>query len=110
MKKLDVLASLLLNFSLEHTIRKVQEYQEGNETSGARRLLLCADDVNLLSVKHTVYKVFVGKPEGKRQLARPRNRWEGNCKMDLKGTGRGNGDRIFFWLRIGRTDGLWQTR
>ena len=29
------------------------------------------------------YRVLVGKPEGKRQLVRPRPRWEDNSKMDL---------------------------
>ena len=31
-----------------------------------------------------VYRVLVGKPEGKRPLGRPRRRWEDNIKMDLK--------------------------
>ena len=39
-----------------------------------------------------VHKILVGKPEGKRPLGRPRRRWEGNIKMDLKETGRGCGD------------------
>jgi hypothetical protein len=30
-----------------------------------------------------VYRVLVGKPEGKRQVGRPRRRWEDNIKMDL---------------------------
>jgi len=30
-----------------------------------------------------VYRVLVGKPEGKRPLGRPRHRWEDNIKMDL---------------------------
>jgi hypothetical protein len=30
------------------------------------------------------YRVFVGKPEGKRQLERPRHRWKVNIKMDLR--------------------------
>jgi len=30
-----------------------------------------------------VYRAFVGKPEGKRPLGRPRRRWEDNIKMDL---------------------------
>jgi hypothetical protein len=30
-----------------------------------------------------VYRVLVGKPEGKRPLERPRRRWEDNIKMDL---------------------------
>jgi len=31
-----------------------------------------------------VYRVLVGKPEGKRPLGRPRSRWEDNIKMDLQ--------------------------
>jgi hypothetical protein len=30
-----------------------------------------------------VHRVLVGKPEEKRQLGRPRSRWENNIKMDL---------------------------
>ena len=30
-----------------------------------------------------VYRVLMGKPEGKRPLGRPRCRWEDNIKMDL---------------------------
>jgi hypothetical protein len=34
-----------------------------------------------------VYRVLVGRPEGKRPLGRPRRRWEGNIKMDLREIG-----------------------
>jgi hypothetical protein len=34
-----------------------------------------------------VYRVFVGRPEGKRLLGRPRRRWEDNIKMDLREIG-----------------------
>jgi hypothetical protein len=34
-----------------------------------------------------VYRVLVGKPEGKRPLGRPRSRWEFNIKMDLQEVG-----------------------
>jgi hypothetical protein len=36
-----------------------------------------------------VYKVSVGKPEGKRPLERPRRRWEVGIRMDLGETGWG---------------------
>jgi len=36
-----------------------------------------------------LYKVLVGKPEGKRQLGRPRRRWENNVKLDLQEVGCG---------------------
>jgi hypothetical protein len=34
-----------------------------------------------------VYRVLVGRPEGKRSLGRPRRRWEDNIKTDLRETG-----------------------
>ena len=34
-----------------------------------------------------VYKVLVGKPEGKRPLGRPRRRWVDNIRMDLQEVG-----------------------
>jgi len=34
--------------------------------------------------KRGVYRVLVGKPEGKRPLGRPRRRWEDSIKMDLQ--------------------------
>jgi hypothetical protein len=34
-----------------------------------------------------VYRVLVGSPEGKRQVGRPRRRWEDNIKMDLREMG-----------------------
>jgi hypothetical protein len=41
-----------------------------------------------------VYKVLVGKPEGKRPLGRQRRRWEDWIRMDLRETGLGCVDRI----------------
>jgi hypothetical protein len=34
-----------------------------------------------------VYRILVGRPEGKRPLGRPRRRWENNIKMDLREIG-----------------------
>jgi hypothetical protein len=34
--------------------------------------------------KRGAYRILVGRPEGKRQLGRPRGRWEDNIKMDLQ--------------------------
>jgi hypothetical protein len=52
-----------------------------------------------------VYKVLVGKPEGKRLLGRPRRRWEDRMRMDrreiVEGVWIG-----FDWLRIGTGGGL----
>jgi hypothetical protein len=37
--------------------------------------------------KRNVYRLLVGKPEGKRPLGRSRRRWMDNIKMDLLETG-----------------------
>jgi hypothetical protein len=52
-----------------------------------------------------VYRVLVGKPEGKRPLERPRCRWEDGVKMDLREIGWGMWSG-FTWLRIGTVGGL----
>jgi hypothetical protein len=36
------------------------------------------------------YRVLMSRPEGKRQLVRPRHRWEDNIKMDLHDMGWGH--------------------
>jgi len=41
-----------------------------------------------------VYRVLVGKPEGKRPLERPRRRWVDNIRMDLQEVGCGYMDWI----------------
>jgi hypothetical protein len=41
-----------------------------------------------------LYKVLVGKPEGKRRLGRPRRRWEDGMRLYLGDTGLGGVDRI----------------
>jgi hypothetical protein len=39
--------------------------------------------------ERNVYRVWVGKPEEKRPLVRPRHRWEDNTKLDLNRSGMG---------------------
>jgi hypothetical protein len=45
-----------------------------------------------------VYKMLVGKPEGKRPPGKPRGRWEDNIRMDLKEISWGMWIG-FIWLR-----------
>jgi hypothetical protein len=44
--------------------------------------------------RKSLYRVLVGKPEGKRPLERHMRRWEGNIKMDFQDVGFGGMDRI----------------
>ena len=48
------------------------------------RRMRWAGHVACLGERRGVYGVLVGKPEGKRQLGRPRHRWEDNIKVDLQ--------------------------
>jgi len=43
-----------------------------------------------------VYRVLVGKPEGRRPLGRPTRRWEDNIRMDLREVGYGCVD----WMEL----------
>ena len=43
-----------------------------------------------------VYRVLVGKPEGKRPLGRPRRKWEDNIKIDLQEVGCG----VMDWIEL----------
>jgi hypothetical protein len=51
-----------------------------------------------------VYKVLVGKPEGKRPLGRPRRRWEDGIRMDLREIGLGDVN----WIRLAQYRGRWR--
>jgi len=47
----------------------------------------CVGNVGRVGEGRGVYWVLVGKPEEKRQLGRPRHRWEDNIKVDLQEVG-----------------------
>jgi hypothetical protein len=54
-----------------------------------------------------VYKVLLGKPQGKRLLRRPWHRWEGGIRMNLGEIGWGWMWSGFNWFKIGIVyDGL----
>jgi hypothetical protein len=55
--------------------------------------------------ERNVYKVLVGKPEGKRPLGRLSRRWEDGMRIVLREIGWGVWSE-FSWLRIGTHDGL----
>ena len=50
-----------------------------------------------------VYRVLVGKPEGKRPLGRPRRRWEDNIKTDHQEVGGVCGD----WVELAQDRDRW---
>ena len=52
-----------------------------------------------------VYRVLVGKPEGRRPLGRPRHRWVDNIRMDLQEVGCG----YMEWIGLARGRDRWRT-
>jgi hypothetical protein len=52
-----------------------------------------------------VYRVLVGKPEGKRPLGRQKRRWEDGIRIDLRETGWGGGME---WIQLAQDRGLWR--
>jgi hypothetical protein len=51
-----------------------------------------------------VYKILVGKSEGKRPLGRPRHRREDRIRMDLRESGLGGVD----WIRLSQVRDRWR--
>jgi len=52
-----------------------------------------------------VYRVLVGKLEGKRPLGRPRHRWVDNIRMNLQEVGCGYRD----WIGLAQNRDRWRT-
>jgi hypothetical protein len=50
------------------------------------------------------YRVLVEKPEGRRRLERPRHRWEGNIKVDLRQVETGGID----WFDLAQDRDRWR--
>jgi hypothetical protein len=56
-----------------------------------------------LRERRGVYRVSMGKPEGKRPLGRPRRRWEDNIKMGLQEVEGGGTD----WIELVQDRDRW---
>ena len=55
--------------------------------------------------RRDVYRVLVGKPEGKRPLGRPRREWEDNMMMGLQEVGCGSVD----WIELAQDRKSWRS-
>ena len=68
------------------------------------RRMRWAGHVARMGVGRRVYRVLVGKPEGKRPLGRPRRRWEDNIRMDLQEVGLG----YEVWIGLAQDRDRWR--
>ena len=69
------------------------------------RRMRWAGHVARMGEERDVYRVLVGKPEGKRPLGRPRRRWVDNIRMDLQEVGCGYMD----WIGLAQDMDSWRT-
>jgi hypothetical protein len=69
------------------------------------RKLRWAGRVACMGEGRDVYRVLVGRPEGKRPLGRPRRRWNDNIKMDLRETGI----NVANFIRLAQDRVQWRT-
>ena len=69
------------------------------------RRMRWAGHVARMGEKRGVYRVLVGKPEGRRPLGRPRRRWVDNIRMDLQEVGCGYMD----WIGLAQGRDRWRT-
>jgi hypothetical protein len=70
----------------------------------ARRMRWAGHVARLVEVRGA-YNILVWRPEGRRQLGRPRRRWEDNIKMDLRKVGFGGVD----WIDLAQDRDRWRT-
>jgi hypothetical protein len=67
------------------------------------RRMKWAGQVARMGEKRNVYRLLVGKPEGKRPLGRQRRWWVNNIRMDLGEVGWGDVD----WIGLAQNRGRW---
>jgi hypothetical protein len=68
------------------------------------RRMRWAGHVAMMGDERGMYRVVVGKPEGKRPLWRPRQSWEDNIRMDLQEVGCG----VIDWIGLAQDRGRWR--
>ena len=69
------------------------------------RIMRWAGHVARMGVERGVYRILVGKPEGRRPLGSPRRRWADNIKTDLQEVGCGYMD----WIGLAQDRDRWRT-
>jgi hypothetical protein len=68
------------------------------------RMMTWAGHVERMGEGRGVYRILVGRPEGRRPLGRPRRRWEDNIKLDLRKIGIDGAN----WIQLAKDRIQWR--
>jgi len=69
------------------------------------KIMRWAGHMERMGEERGVYRVLVGKPEGRKTLGRPRRRWVDNIRTDLQEVGCGYVD----WFGLAKDRDRWRT-
>ena len=69
------------------------------------RRIRWAGHVARMGEERVLYRVLMGKPEGRRPLGRPRPRWLDNIRLDMQEVGCGYMD----WIGLAQDRDRWRT-
>jgi hypothetical protein len=69
----------------------------------SKRMRWAGHVVCMVKIMRNAGKILVAKPEGKRPLRTPRNRWEDYIKLDIRKTGFGDVD----WIHMAQDRDRW---
>jgi len=81
-------------------------YSSPNTVQVIKLRMRWAEHVTCIGERRSIYRVLVGKPDGRRPLGRPRHRCEDNIEIDLQEVGYGEVWTELSWLRKGTSSGL----
>ena len=87
-----------------HNEERNEMYSSPNIVRVIKSRMRWAENVARKGEWRGIYRVLVGKPEGKRPLGRPIRRWEDNIKMDLKEVGCGS----MYWVELVQDRNRWR--
>jgi len=90
----------------DHTLSVVRDclFNIFAVTIHTRRRMRWAGHVARMAEGRGVYRILGGRPEGKRPLGRPKRRWKGNIKMDLRDIGIDGAN----WIRLAHDRVQWR--
>jgi len=86
-QKISILSTCILEFS-KYYIMRYDLYSSPNVVWVIKsRRMRWAGHVACMGEERGMYRILLGKPEGRRPVGRPRRRWVDNIRMDLQEVG-----------------------